>query len=109
MPRATRATDAPSTNVSSTIRRFSAMLRRCLLGAPNDSLLAVLTSENCREVSISAPGGHLFIVSTSRRMTAHYPPVQTVTTGRLLSKDAKSQTKLIHGMHLVLLFSPGIT
>ena len=64
--RATRATDAPSTNVSSTIRRFSVILRRCRWAAPNDSLLAVITSETCREVSISAPSGRLSGVSTSK-------------------------------------------
>jgi transposase len=46
--------------------RFSAMLRRCRWAAPNDSLLAVIPSETCREVSISAPSGHLSGVPTSR-------------------------------------------
>ncbi len=64
--RATRATDAPSTNVSSTIARFSAILRRCRGAATNDSLLSAMTVATCREVSISAPSGHLSEVSTSR-------------------------------------------
>src|SRR6266571_1597460 len=81
--RATRATDAPSTNVSSTIRRFSAMLRCCRVGAPNDSLLAVITSRTCREVSISAPSGHHSVSVHFTRMALNYGDVQTVTTGRL--------------------------
>src|SRR5271154_468195 len=59
-PRATRATDAPSTRVSSTIRRFSAILRRCRGAALNNSPLLAIPSVTCREVSISAPSGHLF-------------------------------------------------
>src|SRR5713101_5831093 len=84
--RATRATDAPSTNVSSTIRRFSAMLRCCRVGAPNDSLLAVITSRTCREVSISAPSAHHSVSVHFTRMALNYGDVQTVTTGRLLER-----------------------
>src|SRR5512133_1821637 len=56
-----RATDAPSTNVSSPIRRFSAMLRRCRWTALAESFFATIASGTCREVSISTPGGHLFL------------------------------------------------
>jgi hypothetical protein len=65
-----------------TIRRFSAMLRRCRAGA-NDSLLAAITSETCREVSISAPSGHDFVSVHFTRMALNYRDVHTVTTGRL--------------------------
>lgn len=54
--RATHATDAPSTSVSSTILRFSAMLRRCRLSATDNSLSLGITAV-CWEVSISAPSG----------------------------------------------------
>lgn len=42
--RATRATDAPASSVSSTIRRFSAMLRRCRCPATEPSLHAACAS-----------------------------------------------------------------
>jgi hypothetical protein len=50
--RATFATDAPDTSVSSTIRRFSAMLRRCRETVLADPLLAVIPSGTCREVHL---------------------------------------------------------
>lgn len=54
-PRATRATDAPGASVSSTIRRFSAILRRCRCAAAEPSLSLEVTVA-CWEVSISAGG-----------------------------------------------------
>jgi hypothetical protein len=80
--RATRATDAPSTKVSSTILRFSAMLRRCRFNATHESL-SLGTTAACGEVSISTPSGHLSEVSTSPRMAHIYEDVETVTTVRL--------------------------
>jgi len=62
MRRATRATDAPSTNVS----RQSPLLRdiaRCRGAAPNDSLLS-LSRWNCRKCHLR-PSGRLSGVSTS--------------------------------------------
>src|SRR5215469_17481633 len=63
--RATRATETPATSVASTIRRFSAILRRCRCGAIEASLSRGMTA-TCWEVSISAPSGHLSDASTSR-------------------------------------------
>jgi hypothetical protein len=51
-------------SVSSTIRRFSAMLR-CRKGATETSLSLGMTAL-CWEVSISSPSGHLSEVSTPR-------------------------------------------
>jgi len=51
--------------VSSTTRRFSAMLRRCRSGATEASLLLTMTA-TCWEVSIFAPSGHLSEMSASR-------------------------------------------
>src|SRR5260370_14612515 len=56
--RATRATDAPSINVSSTIRRFSSIVRYCRLTVVPVGPLTGMSSVACVEVSISAPSGH---------------------------------------------------
>src|SRR5438132_4464686 len=63
--RATRATDAPSANVSSTIRRFSAIVRYCRLDLAPVEPLTGMSSVAGVEVSISAPSGHDLYVSTS--------------------------------------------
>src|SRR3989442_15003543 len=65
--RATRATDAPSANVSSTIRRFSAIVRYCRLDLAPVEPLTGMSSVAGVEVSISAPSGHDLYVSTSRQ------------------------------------------
>jgi hypothetical protein len=43
-----------------------------------------MTVATCREVSISAPRGHLIPSVHFGRMALNYALVQTVTTGRLL-------------------------
>src|SRR5437016_11732683 len=81
---ATRATDAPSTKVSSTIRRFSSIGRYCRLGKVPLRPLTVMSSVACVEVSISAPSGHDPYVCPQRtRMSCSHTSVQTVTSVRL--------------------------
>jgi hypothetical protein len=76
-------TDAPGTSVFSTIRRFSAMLRRCRETVLADPLLAAIPSGTCREVSIPTPSGHLSRLSTSLSMDSYFEDVEKFITGRL--------------------------
>src|SRR5437870_635344 len=82
--RAIRATDAPSANVSSTMLRFSSIVRYCRLGLVPGGPLTVMSSVACVEVSISAPSGHDPYVCPQRtRMSCSHTSVQTVTSVRL--------------------------
>src|SRR5439155_26713439 len=92
---ATRATDAPSTKVSSTIRRFSSIGRYCRLGLVPLWPLTVISSVACVEVSISAPSGHDPYVCPQRtRMSCSHTSVQTVTSVRLPHTSVQTVTSV---------------
>src|ERR1035437_10159686 len=82
--RATLATDAPSTNVASTIRRFSSTVRCCRFGLlPVELPLVAISVTAGLEVSISAPSGHFPNRVHQARLSSLHTPVQTVFAGRL--------------------------
>src|ERR1035437_10799124 len=85
--RATLATDAPSTNVASTIRRFSSTVRCCRFGLlPVHPPLVAIPVPAGLEVSISAPSGHFPNRVHQARLSSLHTPVQTVFAGRLRMK-----------------------
>src|SRR3989442_283995 len=97
--RATRATDAPSANVSSTICRFSSMVRYCRLGLVPVGLLTGMSSVTCVEGSISAPSGHDPYVSTSKDVLRlllcpdGLRRTLTIVCAKLFSRRPKKQSR----------------